>query len=477
MPSHPKGLYVLYATELWERFSFYGMKALLVLYLNSGALSAERLPNMLGSSVVVGIFGQPTTPQQVQALSSMLNELYSGAAYLMPLAGGALADACLGARRTMLLGGVLMAAGHGCLVSEKFFLVGLVLLVLGNGGFKPNISSQLGALYEPPGPTALRDRGFAIFYTGINVGALLAPLVCGALQEASGFHAGFGVAGIGMLVGLASYLIGARWLPPEPRRRGSGAQPCRRGAEQAAWPRQQALSLLAICLLVVPFWAAYEQVGNTLPLFFRDHTSRTVLGAEVPAAWLQSLNPLVCVGFMPVLTAIWGRQARRGAEPSPLVKMSIGCALQGAAWALMAIGVAAQGPAPLVLPVAVVVILTVGELYLSPIGLAFVSGCVPPHARSTAIGFWFLSSGLAGPVAGQLGVLYSLVSKPAFFGLLAALSLANGAVLYAARHRLQRGAATHERQPLTEQQSGASSPQEGVEIEAGAGGGDRKQDE
>jgi dipeptide/tripeptide permease len=130
-----------------------------------------------------------------------------------------------------------------------------------------------------------------------------------------------------------------------------------------------------------------------------------------------------------------------------------------------------------VLPVAVVVILTVGELYLSPIGLAFVSGCVPPHARSTAIGFWFLSSGLAGPVAGQLGVLYSLVSKPAFFGLLAALSLANGAVLYAARHRLQRGAATHERQPLTEQQSGANSPQEGVEIEAGAGGGDRKQED
>ena len=236
MPSHPKGLYVLYATELWERFSFYGMKALLVLYLNSGALSPERLPNMLGSSVVVSIFGQPTTPQQVQALSSMLNELYSGAAYLMPLAGGALADACLGARRTMLLGGVLMAAGHGCLVSEKFFLVGLVLLVLGNGGFKPNISSQLGALYEPPGPTALRDRGFAIFYTGINVGALLAPLVCGALQEASGFHAGFGVAGIGMLVGLASYLIGARWLPPEPRRRGSGAAvpPRRRAGGVAA---------------------------------------------------------------------------------------------------------------------------------------------------------------------------------------------------------------------------------------------------
>ena len=435
-----------------------------MLYLNS-ALSAERLPNMLGSSVV-GVFGQPTTPQQVQALSSMPAAVLAQLTSCLWPAARSPTCWCAGdaARRR--------ADGGGPWHVGKFFLVGLVLLVLGNGGFKPNISSQLGALYEPPRPTALRDRGFAFTRNQRRRAARAARL---RRAPGGGGYAGFGVAGIGCSSASRRIyrraLAAARAEAPQ-----HGAQPCRRGAEQAAGPRQQALSLLAICLLVVPFWAAYEQVGNTLPLFFRDHTSRTVLGAEVPAAWLQSLNPLVCVGFMPVLTAIWGRQARRGAEPSPLVKMSIGCALQGAAWALMAVGVAAQGPAPLVLPVAVVVILTVGELYLSPIGLAFVSGCVPPHARSTAIGFWFLSSGLAGPVAGQLGVLYSLVSKPAFFGLLAALSLANGAVLYAARHRLQRGAATHERQPLTEQQSGANSPQEGVEIEAGAGGGDRKQE-
>lgn len=470
--SHPRGLYVLYLTELWERFSFYGMKALLVLYLNSGALDADRLPNMLGSSIVFGIFRQPRTPQEVQALSSQLNELYAGAAYLTPIAGGALADRFFGARPTMLAGGLLMAAGHGCLTSERLFLVGLLLLVLGNGGFKPNISSQLSQLYEPPGPTALRDRGFAIFYTGINVGALLAPLVCGAAQQASGYHLGFGVAGIGMLVGLAFYLLGARWLPPAeaPRRRPCCAPP---DPAEEAWPLQQALSLLAICLLVIPFWAAYEQTSNTLPLFFQDCTRRSLLGAEVPAAWLQALNPLVCVGCMPLLTGLWARQAARGAEPAPLVKMAIGCALQGSAWALMALGSLGASPerkVSLLLPFAVVVVLTIGELYLSPIGLAFVSKCVPAHARGTAIGFWFLASGLAGPLAGELGVLYSLTPYPLFFALLAALSLANGLLIYGARHRLTRGATSGgESEPLRRSTAQAGSavqqePERGVEL-------------
>ena len=213
---HPPGLAVLCLTEIWERFSFYGLKALLVLYLNSGVLSADRFSNVCGNGVVTAIFSQPDTVLGVQALSSHINEIYSGMAYITPLFGGVIADGLLGPRATLLAGGMLMAAGHGCMALERYFLVGLLLLVLGNGLFKPTVSSILSRLYEPPAVATLRDRGFAIFYTGINIGALLAPLVCGGLQHAFGYDAGFGAAGVGMVVGLLLFLGGERALSLEP---------------------------------------------------------------------------------------------------------------------------------------------------------------------------------------------------------------------------------------------------------------------
>ena len=446
--AHPPGLIVLYLTEVWERFSFYGMKALLVLYLNDGVLQEQRLSYVMGSQVVVACFGQPADAPEVQALASTLNELYAGVAYLTPLAGGLLADAFLGSRATLLLGGVLMALGHACMALERTFLLGLLFLVLGNGGFKPTITAMLSRLYEPPGPASLRDRGFAIFYTGINVGALLAPLVCGALQHNFGYDAGFGAAGVGMVIGLLTFLAGSPWLriaaegdAHEALLSSSSSGPAANVAPTSQSTLGSMAALMGLCATVVPFWVPFEQLSNVLPLFFRERTERHVLGMSILAPWLQGVNPLVCVCVMPVLTSLWGRQARRGTEPAPTSKMAIGCLLQSGAWLLMAagsVGVTADAKAPLLLLLTVVFLLTLAQLYMSPIALALVTRCCPAHARSTAVGLWFLAGGVGGVLAGPVGALYGTWTSPAFFSLLAAISAFGALLISCVAPRLQR---------------------------------------
>jgi len=411
---HPPGLLVLFLTELWERFSFYGMGALLVLYLNSGPLMPGRFETLYGSSVIAALFGEPQDADAVQALSSQLWGAYVCFAYVTPVVGGALADSLLGSRATLLYGGVLMALGHACMVWERCFLLGLALVALGNGGFKPSVSSQVRStsghslavcvnpfdlclcsllccvrcfITHPPITThpisyvyiymcvcvsilsspllqvsdlypehsPFRERGFAIFYSGINLGALLAPILCGGLASRSSYHAAFGLAGVGMLIGLGTYLLGWRYLPP-PRagaylRRDTKPALCgAAGGAGGAAPMgfRRWASLLLLCLLTVPFWAVYAQLGNTLVLFLRDHTQRAPWpgGAPIPVAWLQSLNPCLCLFALPPLSAHWARRAARRAEPAPTRKMALGCTLLAAAYALLGIAAAAAGSAP-----------------------------------------------------------------------------------------------------------------------------------
>jgi len=200
-------------------------------------------------------------------------------------------------------------------------------------------------------------------------------------------------------------------------------------------------SLSALCLLVVPFWVAHEQLSNTMPLFFRDHVERSVLGYELPAAWLQSLNPLFCICLMPCFTWLWGHQARRGAEPSPIRKMALGCLLQGCGWLTMAVGSLTTMHAvkvSLIVPLLATLLLTSGQLFLAPVGLALVSRSAPVHARSTAIGLWFLAGGVAGLLAGQVGVLYSIWKEPSFFLLLAAMCFVGAALMAKVAPRLNR---------------------------------------
>jgi POT family proton-dependent oligopeptide transporter len=351
MAGHPPGLPVLFFTEMWERFSFFGLTSLLVLYLNDGVLEAHRLQKVLGGPLLVRAFGQPRTTREIEAVSLYIFGGYTGAAYMLPLAGGALADRVFGPRLTMLAGGSLMAVGHCCMTVEHTFLLGLLLAAIGNGAFKPNVSAQLGMLYEAPsGLTKLRDRGFAIFYAGINIGAALAPLVCGYLQQAYGYSAAFGAAGVGMVGGLTVYVLGMHLTvarasaplsvsPPPP----SSQPPLPSARGRCCTPEEQlgarrSLAVLALCLLTMPFWMAYAQSGSTMQLYFDARTDRRIGSFVVPSPWLQALNPILCVGLLSPLQRLWAWQAARRAEPSSSTKMAIGAALLAVGFALLAAG-------------------------------------------------------------------------------------------------------------------------------------------
>src|SRR5262249_54555888 len=242
-----------------------------------------------------------------------------------PIVGGLVADRLLGQRRTVIIGGGLMAIGHFLMAFEALFLVALAFLILGIGAFKPNISTQVGSLYTPGDHR--RDRAYSIFYLGINIGAFLAPLVCGTLAVQYGWHYGFGAAGVGMLVSLAIYLGGSRALPADPLPAARATVQEKPPLAREEW--QAVLALIAVCAPVALFWAAYDQQGNTILLWAEDFTDRSVdLGVwrgEGSYPWFLALGPLMIFVFTPVLVRLWARQGQRGSEPLPITKMAFGC--------------------------------------------------------------------------------------------------------------------------------------------------------
>src|SRR4029079_3130212 len=259
-------------------FSYYGMKALLVYYMTKYLLVPERAQTVVGLASLKAALESIFDPLDVQPLSSHIYGLYTGLVYLTPVLGGYLADRLLGQRRMVVIGASLMAIGHFMMAFEPLFLLALLVLILGNGAFKPNISTQVGRLYAPG--DSRRDRAFMIFYVGINLGAFLAPLVCGTLGEVFGWHYGFGLAGIGMTTGLAIYLYATRNVPPDVR-----SQVTAKGEGGAPFGRDEWRAIGALCVLVLPvslFWATYEQQGNTIALWADDFTNRIVLGFEIP---------------------------------------------------------------------------------------------------------------------------------------------------------------------------------------------------
>ncbi len=403
---HPVGLFVLFLTEMWERFSFYGMRALLVYYMLKQLMFTQEQ-------------------------ASQIYGLYTGLVYLTPLFGGIAADRLVGQRRAVIIGAVLMALGHFLMASESLFFPALLLLIVGNGFFKPNISSQVGGLYDTFDPR--RDRAFSIFYVGINLGAFFSPLLCGTLGELYGWHYGFGAAGLGMLVGLAIYLLGQGWLPPDNYTQRSIAgtdAPKRPKAEE----KGRILGLLTICLASVAFWAAYEQQGNTLALWADSDTDRCFFGWMVPASWFQSLNPLFVFLFTPVLTRAWARQARRGTEPTTVAKMAVGCFLMAVAFLVMIPAAAlyeGEGVCASTLwLVAFAFLVTLGELHFSPVGLSLVTKLSPARMVSMMMGTWFASSFAGNYAAGFLGSYWEKIPKDSFFLIMAVIaSLAGIGVL------------------------------------------------
>src|ERR1700685_2048854 len=269
---HPRGLTFLFTTEMWERFSYYGMRSLLVLYMTKYLLLSDHSGNVVGLLAVKHALETLFGPLDVQPLSSQIWGLYTGLVYFTPIFGGLLADRVLGRRRTVVIGAVLMAIGHFMMAVENLFLFALLALILGNGCFKPNISTPGGGLYAPGDHR--RDRAYSIFYVGINVAAFLAPLVCGTLGEEVGWHYGFAAAGVGMCIGLCIYLYALPMLPPDELHKAKAAR-----VEDTPLTRQQWRAIIALLILFVPntlFWATYEQMGNTTILWIDANVDRTI---------------------------------------------------------------------------------------------------------------------------------------------------------------------------------------------------------
>ena len=424
---HPRGLTYLFTTEMWERFSYYGMRALLVLYMIKYLFEPSRIDNVIGFATLRRSLEFLFGPLDIQPLASQVYGFYTGLVYLTPIFGGLLADRVLGQRRTVVIGASLMAIGHFMMAFEPLFLFALMFLIFGNGAFKPNISTQVGALYQPG--DARRDRAFSIFYVGINLGAFLAPLVCGTLGEEVGWHYGFAAAGVGMTLGLAIYLYASPMLPPDELTRSRAANEVRKfGREE--WRAVGAL--LVLSLPVTFFWATYEQMGNTIALWADGYTDRGInLGfwrGEIPTTWFQAFNPFMIFLFTPFILALWRLQATRGAEPTTVSKMAYGCFFNAAAYLILFAGAlyAGAGKASWLWLTGYFIVITVGELYLSPTALSLVSKVAPAHCLSMMMGVWLATSFYGSFLAGYLGTFWSSMGKSNFFLMIAIIAALAG---------------------------------------------------
>lgn len=395
---HPRGLTILFLTEMWDQFSFFGMRALLVYYMTK--------------QLLIG-----------QAHASYIYGLYTSFVYFTPLIGGALSDRYLGRRRAVVIGASIMALGHFMMTFEPLFYVALATIAAGNGLFLPSLTSQINELYAPDDPR--RGTAYSIYYVGINLGAFLAPLVCGTVGELYGWHWGFGLAGIGMVVGLVTYLAGGRYLPRDmpPARRETRPQTQARFATY--------LLLFAVIAIVVLFRGAYEQSGNTLALWADSGVDRHVGSLMIPMTWFQSLNPLFIFLFTPVIVARWSARARSGRDSGAVSKMAVGALVVGVSYFLLGGLTAFAGTVSWLWVVVFFVVYTVGELFILPVGLGLFGRLAPAHLTATAIAAWFVAAFFGNLLAGAVGALWSAMTPTAFFAAVGALGCLSGLLLLA----------------------------------------------
>jgi POT family proton-dependent oligopeptide transporter len=391
MGKHPKGLVILFFTEMWERFSFYGMRAILVLYITK-----ETIGNNPGlgwnSADALALYGW-----------------YLGIVYFMSLPGGILADRVLGQKKTVLLGGILIIAGQFSLVANTIetFYLGLLLLVMGVGCLKPNISTMVGGLYKEGDPR--RDDGFTLFYIGINIGAFGAPLLVGYIGEVYGWNYGFGLAGIGMILGLIVYLWGHKYLTevgnynPPKKIEGTASN-----APLTKIEKDRVVVLLISFLIVIVFWAAYEQAGGLMNIFTRDKIDRVVFGWEIPTGMFQSVPALFVIVFGIPVALFWTKLRSKGKETSSLLKMAIGTMIMGTGFLMLSAAAietdAVDGRKAMLIWLALAYLLhVIGELSLSPVALSFISTLAPAKYASIMMGLYFAATGLGSKLAGLLG--------------------------------------------------------------------------
>ena len=415
---HPSGLSTLFFTEMWERFSYYGMRAFLILYLVAPAASG-------------GLGFDPVAAASVYGT-------YTGSAWGAGILGGLVADRLLGQFNAVLVGGTIIALGHFTLAFKALpaFYTGLALVALGTGLLKPNVSTLVGSLYEPG--DRRRDAGFSIFYMGINSGGLFGPIVAGYLAQRVDWHAGFACAGFGMAFGLVQYWVGRgrlkHGLDRLARDRATRTQEVASNAgASTGFSRQEWSRILAIVIFFVfasLFWGAYEQAGSTLNLFADQYSSLTILGYTFPSSWLQSVQPVCVVLFAPLFAWLWRRLGRY--EPSSPAKFAYGLLFVSLAFLLLVpAGAFAQGGSkvsPWWLIVAYA-ITEVGELCLSPVGLSVVTKLSPVRIVGLMMGVWFLATSVGNYIGGRVSSFYESWPLPSLFGAVAAFGILAGLVL------------------------------------------------
>jgi len=472
---HPRGLSTLFFTEMWERFSYYGMRALLLLYMTA-PLTAGGLG--FGAAQGGAIYG-----------------LYTSMVYLATLPGGWIADRLIGPRRAVLYGGLLIAAGHFSMAASALamFYLGLFLIVIGTGLLKGNVSVIVGKLYAQEDNR--RDAGFSIFYMGINLGAFIAPLVCGYLGQQINWHLGFAAAGVGMTLGVVQYVLGARTLGD------AGAQPApATPAERARWRRQATIALAILVALVVIvggggytglipvsakqvadaagvlllvvivgffgwmysssewtpderkrlyvigvlflaaalFWSVFEQAGSTLNLFADRNTDNTFLGFAFPSSWFQSMNSFFLIIFAPILAWVWVKMAAAGNEPSSPTKFGWGLVFVALGFAILILPAQQSGLASPMWLTTTYFLHTIGELVLSPVGLSAMTTLAPPRIGGLMMGIWFLATSVGNFIGGRVSGLYEAFALPSLFGAVAGFAMVAGIVLLLAAPSMRK---------------------------------------
>jgi POT family proton-dependent oligopeptide transporter len=430
---HPKGLFYLAFTELWERFSYYGMTALVVLYMVNQLLLPGHAEHIVGFAELRATIESLTGPLSTKALASQIFGLYSGLVYFTPLVGGLIADRWIGQRNAVVIGALLMAAGHLAMTFDQSFLLALALLVTGSGFLKGNITSQVGAVY-PPGDEERSARGFVIYSTGINVGAVLGPLTCGLLAQVYGWHVGFGAAALLMLVALGVYLTGYRQLPAKIER--TKAQHDRLTA--ADW---RIIGALAAVIVITIFPSlAYFRHFNALPVWIQDHVALDAGGMRIPVPWFQSIDSFTSILAAAPLLWLWRRQAARGDAPGNLAKIAIGSWITAASSLILVVAIAFSGGNPVqpVWPFLYCVGLGVAFIHYWPAVLALVSRCAPPRLVGTMMGLVFVSLFFTSILMGWLGAQYERLDPLLFWAVHAAIGAAGGVLVLFFGRRLER---------------------------------------
>lgn len=430
---HPRGLTFLFTTEMWERFSYYGMRALLVLYLTKYLFLTGHVEHVLFYPQVKAFYEMMFGPLGVQPLSSLIYGTYTGLIYATPWLGGWVADNFIGQRKAAIIGIVMMAFGHFMMASEGLLFPALTLLIFGGGFFKTNTSAQVGMLYQPGDER--RDRAYSIYYVGTNLGAFVAPLVAGTLGEELGWHYGFGAAGVGMIVALATYLWGWKYLPAEGLKQKTEKAP-RQPLTHAEWKSVGALILLIIPLTL--WWACYEQQGNIIALFADANTDRRLIPGlidwQIPVTWFQAFNPFIIFAFTPFVIALWTSQARSLREPNSMFKIAIGCVLLALSYVVMAFAAwhGGSGQISWLWLLAFFLLITIGEIYLSPISMSLYSKIAPARIISLMFAANFAPNFLGGGfMQGWLGTYWERMQHPQFFLMIAGIGFISGAIIWA----------------------------------------------